>query len=442
MAIRKFRKKIKPFIWVMTIAFLLSMGAVTISELKRNTMSERKDAFKLNEKEVSKVEIERMKNNISGSLSQQSEEKIDEEVIETIAIDEVIKGTLLEQYGEKLKIKVPNSEVKKEYKKVEEEVGKENLSRMLSYRGHTKNSFKKELKKNLLMSKTIKKITESSEDEKNVEKRLEILRKEMIISEVDNNYTDSVPKVVLSSEEFTMMNGEYDKKVLFSLLTNGKGLESAKAEVKKIFEENVLLSKVAKEKGVKVEEGISLDSTFSEYFEGLKEKVGNEIVIDEEELIEYFKENKENYDKVATVDFEVAKLELKGTEEEKNNIKIKMEETLEKLKKEEIKFESLKDIEPTIVFMDKFVEIKKDSYLSNVGEVQKELVEKVFINKVGDIELLIGKEEALFYRKNLATDKKDASLSDTEIKDVVQSDYKNERITREIEMLKTKNQII
>lgn len=437
MAIRKFRAKIKPFIWVMTIAFVLSMGAVTISELKRNLSSGPKHAFKVNEQKISKIEIERMKNNIQMNLGQQTNNGIDSELIETIAVNEIINGVLVEEYAKKAKIKISTSEINSEYKKIEKSIGKEQLRRMLSSKGHTKNSYKKELAKNLLIAKIGIKRNENIEQKKQIEKEIVNLKKEMIITEINEDYKMAVPRVALEREGFSMDNGDYSRRMLFVILSSGKEIEEARIEVKKTFENQVKLAKKAIEKGVVVSvENLTLDSALFEYFEGLKGKIGDEIIITSKQVESYFKKNKNIYKKPATVGFEVAKIKI---ETEKQMPTLKAEEIMEKLATNKIKFEQLKELEPSVTFVEKYNFIKKEDYLSNIGENQEELLKKVFKSKIGTVNLLIGNKEIIIYRKNIETKEIEPSLSEIEIKNRVENDYKNERIMVEIKKIEEMN---
>ena len=436
MAIRKFRQKIKPFIWVMTIAFVLSMGAVTISELKRNVSSGQEYAFKINGEKISKIEIERMKNNIQMNIGQQTKGQLDEELVEIFAISEVVNGVLMQEYSEENKIKVSNSEVNSEYKGLEKKLGKEQLARLLSSKGHTKSSYKKEIAKSLLVSKILKTTAESPENRIKLDKEINKLKKEMIISDVSEQYKLLVPKIALENEGFAMDNGDYSQKVIYAVLANGNSIENAKVEVKKMFESRVKLAKKAIEKGVIIEEGLTWNTTFSEYLKGLRIKIGEEIKIDSKELEKYFEKHKKTYKIPATVDFEVAKIKLKDNEAV---LSLKAEEIMKKIVEKKVEFDKLKETEPAIFSVDKYNSIQKEDYLSNVGKNQEELLKKVFNSKLKSVNLLVGNDEVLIYRKNGETKEIEPLLSENTIKNRVENDYKNEKIEEKlIDIAKTK----
>ncbi len=436
MAIRKFRQKIKPFIWVMTIAFVLSMGAVTISELKRNVSNGQEYAFKINGEKISKIEIERMKNNIQMNIGQQTKGQIDEELIEAFAISEVVNGVLMQEYSEENKIKVSDSEVNSEYKVLEKKLGKEQLARLLGSKGHTKSSYKKEIAKSLLISKILKTTAESPENRIKLEKEINKLKKEMIISNVSEQYKLLVPKTALENEGFAMDNGDYSQKVIYAVLANGNSTEDAKVEVKRMFESRVKLAKKAIEKGVVVEEGLTWNTTFSEYLKGLRTKIGEEIKTDSKELEEYFKKHIKTYKIPATVDFEVAKIKLKDNEA---ILTLKAEEIMKKILENKVEFDKLKETEPAIFSVDKYNSIQKEDYLSNIGKNQEELLKKVFASKLKSVNLLVGNDEILIYRKNGETKEVEPLLSENTIKNRVENDYKNEIIEEKlIDIAKTK----
>jgi peptidyl-prolyl cis-trans isomerase D len=436
MAIRKFRQKIKPFIWVMTIAFVLSMGAVTISELKKNVSNGQEYAFKINGEKISKIEIERMKNNIQMNIGQQTKGQIDEELIEVFAISEVVNGVLMQEYSEENKIKVSDSEVNSEYKVLEKKLGKEQLARLLGSKGHTKSSYKKEIAKSLLISKILKTTAESPENRIKLEKEINKLKKEMIISNVSEQYKLFVPKTALENEGFAMENGDYSQKVIYAVLANGNSTEDAKVEVKRMFESRVKLAKKAIEKGVIVEEGLTWNTTFSEYLKGLRTKIGEEIKIDSKELEEYFKKHIKTYKIPATVDFEVAKIKLKDNEAV---LTLKAEEIMKKILENKVEFDKLKETEPAIFSVDKYNSIQKEDYLSNIGKNQEELLKKVFASKLKSVNLLVGNDEILIYRKNGETKEVEPLFSENTIKNRVENDYKNEIIEEKlIDIAKTK----
>ena len=412
------------------------MGAVTISELKKNVSNGQEYAFKINGEKISKIEIERMKNNIQMNIGQQTKGQIDEELIEVFAISEVVNGVLMQEYSEENKIKVSDSEVNSEYKVLEKKLGKEQLARLLGSKGHTKSSYKKEIAKSLLISKILKTTAESPENRIKLEKEINKLKKEMIISNVSEQYKLFVPKTALENEGFAMENGDYSQKVIYAVLANGNSTEDAKVEVKRMFESRVKLAKKAIEKGVIVEEGLTWNTTFSEYLKGLRTKIGEEIKIDSKELEEYFKKHIKTYKIPATVDFEVAKIKLKDNEAV---LTLKAEEIMKKILENKVEFDKLKETEPAIFSVDKYNSIQKEDYLSNIGKNQEELLKKVFASKLKSVNLLVGNDEILIYRKNGETKEVEPLFSENTIKNRVENDYKNEIIEEKlIDIAKTK----
>ena len=224
--------------------------------------------------------------------------------------------------------------------------------------------------------------------------------------------------------------------MIYAVLANGNSTEDAKVEVKRMFESRVKLAKKAIEKGVIVEEGLTWNTTFSEYLKGLRTKIGEEIKIDSKELEEYFKKHIKTYKIPATVDFEVAKIKLKDNEAV---LTLKAEEIMKKILENKVEFDKLKETEPAIFSVDKYNSIQKEDYLSNIGKNQEELLKKVFASKLKSVNLLVGNDEILIYRKNGETKEIEPLLSENTIKNRVENDYKNEKIEEKlIDIAKTK----
>lgn len=70
MSIRKFRKNMKPFIFVITIVFLLSLIVGGYESFKTSRMNKKvQEAFAINGDYIGKVDIEREKAKISETFS-------------------------------------------------------------------------------------------------------------------------------------------------------------------------------------------------------------------------------------------------------------------------------------------------------------------------------------------------------------------------------------
>ncbi|MGL6169918.1 MAG: SurA N-terminal domain-containing protein, partial [Fusobacteriaceae bacterium] len=106
MAIRKFRSRLKPFIWVITVAFLLSMGAGFFGDFKTLMSGNNSFAFKINDQKVEKIQIERSRNNIFNAYSGILGPDLDKDTIGIVAADEVINRMLTIQMAKNMKISV------------------------------------------------------------------------------------------------------------------------------------------------------------------------------------------------------------------------------------------------------------------------------------------------------------------------------------------------
>ena len=170
MAIRKFRKQMKPIIWFVTILFVLSGSYLTLMNLKGSMSgSGATYAFKLDGEKISKLEVERTKSTMIDGYSKYLGDKIDRSLIDIIAFNEVVDKNITLKIAEDLKVKVPGSEVSEQYDRIESSIGnKEQFKRMLQVQGYTRRSFKDELEKNLIVAKTLEKVRENitpTEDE-------------------------------------------------------------------------------------------------------------------------------------------------------------------------------------------------------------------------------------------------------------------------------------
>lgn len=162
MAIRKFRKQMKPIIWLVTILMVLGGGYATLSSIVGSMSNGHSNyAFKLNGNKISKFEVEKTKATMIDGYSRYLGDKVDRSLIDILAFDEVVNKNLTLEMAEKLKVKVSNSDVNEQFDKIENSIGnKDQFKRMLQVQGYTKNTFKKELKDNLTVEQTLTKIQE------------------------------------------------------------------------------------------------------------------------------------------------------------------------------------------------------------------------------------------------------------------------------------------
>lgn len=371
MAIRKFRKQMKPIIWFVTILFVLSGSYLTLMNLKGSMSgSGATYAFKLDGEKISKLEVERTKSTMIDGYSKYLGDKIDRSLIDIIAFNEVVDKNITLKIAEDLKVKVPGSEVSEQYDRIESSIGnKEQFKRMLQVQGYTRRSFKDELEKNLIVAKTLEKVRENitpTEDEikeyynenqytmfngkkldevkNSIVKELkeikgneeyaallEQYRNKIKLENVADEYSAYVEKPELESDGFVITNLDMARRTLQNLfLTNGDR-EKARELSKDYFENQFKLVKAAVAKGVKVDETLPIEYKFAEYNKGLFENIKNSLNPTDEQLKEFFNKNRMAYDIFPSTDAYIAILKVDPSEADKEAAKEKANEILKKL---------------------------------------------------------------------------------------------------------------
>ena len=371
MAIRKFRKQMKPIIWFVTILFVLSGSYLTLMNLKGSMSgSGATYAFKLDGEKISKLEVERTKSTMIDGYSKYLGDKIDRSLIDIIAFNEVVDKNITLKIAEDLKVKVPGSEVSEQYDRIESSIGnKEQFKRMLQVQGYTRRSFKDELEKNLIVAKTLEKVRENitpTEDEikeyynenqytmfngkkldevkNSIVKELkeikgneeyaallEQYRNKIKLENVADEYSAYVEKPELESDGFVITNLDMARRTLQNLfLTNGDR-EKARELSKDYFENQFKLVKAAVARGVKVDEALPIEYKFAEYNKGLFENIKNSLNPTDEQLKEFFNKNRMAYDIFPSTDAYIAILKVDPSEADKEAAKEKANEILKKL---------------------------------------------------------------------------------------------------------------
>ena len=371
MAIRKFRKQMKPIIWFVTILFVLSGSYLTLMNLKGSMSgSGATYAFKLDGEKISKLEVERTRSTMIDGYSKYLGDKIDRSLIDIIAFNEVVDKNITLKIAEDLKVKVPGSEVSEQYDRIESSIGnKEQFKRMLQVQGYTRRSFKDELEKNLIVAKTLEKVRENitpTEDEikeyynenqytmfngkkldevknsivKEIKEikgneeyaaLLEQYRNKIKLENVADEYSAYVEKPELESDGFVITNLDMARRTLQNLfLTNGDR-EKARELSKDYFENQFKLVKAAVARGVKVDETLPIEYKFAEYNKGLFENIKNSLNPTDEQLKEFFNKNRMAYDIFPSTDAYIAILKVDPSEADKEAAKEKANEILKKL---------------------------------------------------------------------------------------------------------------
>lgn len=371
MAIRKFRKQMKPIIWFVTILFVLSGSYLTIMNLKGSMSSGGATyAFKLDGEKISKLEVERTKATMIDGYSKYLGDKIDRSLIDIIAFNEVVNKNITLKIADDLKVKVPGSEVSEQYDRIESSIGnREQFKRMLQVQGYTRKSFKEELEKNLIVAKTLEKIRENvvpteaeikefydenqytmfngkklDEVKDSIVKELkeikgneeyavllEQYRNKIKLDNIADEYSAYVEKPELESDGFVVTNLDMARKTLQNLfLTNGDR-EKARELSKEYYDNQFKLAKEAVARGIKADENLPLDYKFAEYNRELFENIKNSLNPTDEQLKEFFNKNRMAYDVFPSSDAYIAILKVDPSEADKAAAKEKANELLKKL---------------------------------------------------------------------------------------------------------------
>ena len=371
MAIRKFRKQMKPIIWLVTILMVLGGGYATLSSIIGSMSNGHSNyAFKLNGNKISKFEVEKTKATMIDGYSRYLGDKVDRSLIDILAFDEVVNKNLTLEMADKLKVKVSNGDVNDQYDKIENSIGnRDQFKRMLQVQGYTKNTFKKELKDNLTVEQTLAKIQEGinpTDEEinkyyednlytrfsgkplsdvknevitdlkqtKGIEEYVLLLdkaRKNMKLENVSQEYKAYVERNEMEEEGFAVSNIEMAKRTLNNLFITNGDRDKARELSKEYYRAQIKLAKIAIERGITVDETLPLDYKFEEYKKGLFENIKNSLNPTDAQLKEYFEKNKLVYDTFPSSDSYIAILKVDASAEDKAAAKAKAEELLKTL---------------------------------------------------------------------------------------------------------------
>lgn len=376
MAIRKFRKHIKPFIWFITILFVFSSAILAYMNMKSSYDRANVYALKLNGEKISKIDIEKTKNNLTQGYSRFLGNNVDKGLIEILAFDDVINRNLTLEIAEDLNVKVPSKEVNAQYESIENSIGnKEQFKRMLAAQGYTKKTFKIDIKNSMLIEKTFQRIKDgvnpteeeilkkynedkytlydgkdiaqvreqvinSIKEQKGMIEYLTLLernRKAAKIEEISPEYADLVKKVEIEKDGFKVTNVDIAKRTLNALYATGGNKDEASAQVKEFYEDQINLANEAIKRGITVEADLPVDYQFEYLQKGLFEKIKSSINPTTEDLKTYFQNNSLKYDTFPSAQAEIAVLKIEPSEMDKERAKKEAEEILKNLTPENFK---------------------------------------------------------------------------------------------------------
>ncbi|MDU2235287.1 MAG: SurA N-terminal domain-containing protein [Fusobacterium periodonticum] len=411
MSIRKFRKQMKPFIIVLTVVFILSLAYGGYESFRTSRANKKaQEAMLLNKDYIQKIDIERAKQEVSRAYA----ETVDKDIVDIIAFNDVIDKKLTLDLAKSLKVKVPSSEVNAQYEELESSMGdKEQFRRMLQVQGLTKDSLKNKIEENLLMQKTREEFSKNinpTDEEINaymslysipsdkkedaislykMEKGEEAFklalikaRKEMQIKDLAPEYENLVEKVSYEEDGFKVTNLDLAK-IMATFMINQKATkEQAEELAKNMIAKQIKVAKMAKEKGVKVNEELDLMSQLQEYTVGLSEKVREEIKPTDAELESFFNANKSRYNIPETADAKLIFITVKSTKEDDAVAKAEAEKLLAELTPENFS-EKGKSIgnNQDIIYQD-LGTFGKQAMVKEFEEALKDVPSNTVINKV------------------------------------------------------------
>lgn len=364
MAIRKFRSKMKPIVIVITLAFALSSLIAAYYSMS-SQLAVKNYAFKVNGEKVDAVNIARAKNMISANLQNRGDDKI----LETLAVDQAIEDELVQQMADNLKIKVSGSDVNREYETIENRIkDKEQFQRMLQAQGYTKASFKKEIERSLKRMKVLETFAENAKvsDEEVLKmyndnkytmfagadfetikdglkkslmqtagnrefyKELQNMKKNMKLDDVREQFAGFEEKVKTTKDGIDFTNVDYSK-LYVQFLGEGMNPEDAELQLDKVLEYQAKILNTAKSYGVEVDENLPVLIRVEDAYEGIAEKVKSQITYNDEDLMKYFKDNKGRYDIYPSADAYIAILRTEPSQADKDAAKVKAESIMKKV---------------------------------------------------------------------------------------------------------------
>jgi len=347
MILRTLRKSVKPLVWILVIALVVSIaftyGYGRLSQEKIEPIA------KVNGVPISYTEFAQAYTNVQknyeqngGEISPQIEKYLKEMVLNQLVINE-----LLWQETKRAKIKVNEKEVKEMIKNIMLNLGlpsREAFLRFLAYQHISYPQLEEEIKKEI----AINKLTEG------VQNSIEITDKE-----IEDRWIIENEKVKI--EYLLISPGKYEKDVKIEL----KEIEDYYKEFKQDFT---------------VPEKVKVD-----YILLKPEEFKNKVVISEQMLKDYYEEHFTDYQvpEERRVSHILMRLSLEMSEEEKKEVRNKIEEVQKKLKEGE-DFDSLaKKYSEDISTKDKGGDL---GFFTEEGLASSSFIESVFsLEKVGDI---------------------------------------------------------
>lgn len=370
MAIRKFRKKMKPVIWVVTIFFLASLIAGYMVSFRSGSSSQ--IAFKLNGRKVALMNVEKNMAIISENYKRASRVQIEPKLINTVTFNDVIDRNLLLGLADDMKIDISNSDVKKAFEEIEKNFpDKKTFKRAILAQGYTSDTLKKEIKENMILQKASKelvknvKVSESEihayyeankysreiqgrefkdvkariEQQLTMQKQAEVYsesianaRKNMKLEDINKSLIEYKVKDEFVYKGVSVTNVELFKNVLNLILMTGNGdIEKATKIAKDNIESQINLIELAKNKGIKIDAIQPVQFQVATAVKGLYNELKGKVVVDNKELKKYFEKFRIHYDTQNSVDANIAVLKVEPTKEDDKQAQKQAEKLLKKV---------------------------------------------------------------------------------------------------------------
>lgn len=335
MALKKFRKIMKPVTLVVAIAMIGSGAWLTLKNfLDHPSKTGAQYAFEVNGEKISKAKVAREENSFSEQLSKLGQGQTNKEMISLLAFQKTIDDELTLQLADEMKIKVSSSEVDEEYKKIEESIGnKDQFKRMLSVQGYSKKSFKGMLKENLLIKKTLDRFHEEGEKEGKdgvllYQEALAKKREEMKLENLSPEFEKLQVSVVEEIDGFKITNLDMAERATQMMLMTGAPEKQVTDFLKGQYRKEIEFAKKAQKEGIQVPSNLPLNVQLVQYGKALFDKYKKEVKVEDAELNKFFATNEEKYSLHANLDASIAVLKINVSEADLAKIEKEAKDTL------------------------------------------------------------------------------------------------------------------
>lgn len=378
MAIRKLRKNMKVPIAIFVVAFIITIISGLIVGIKNYGQGDTY-ALKINKEKIESIKIERTFSQEIERYRQNPQLAFDDEDIKVLLFDNIVTETLLVQAAKDLKVKVGSKEVNERYKQIKSQFGdKKTFLRALQYQGYTNASFKKDVKKNLVVNMVRDKILNDAKvSEEEVKEHYENNKYEMYLGKTFEEAKGDIEKSLLESkkrEHYNFFvenlyneaniewaeNGNYDaykkyeKQVVYEKegykFTNVEfinrkqmllginmmyGITDAKVtdeDIKKMLDKEAVVASYAKEQGLEENTNLVQEDRIKDLIQKLRYKLIADAKIDENQMKEYFEKNAMIYDIPESANINIIEMNLIPSAEDEKAAEEKAKKILEDLK--------------------------------------------------------------------------------------------------------------